>query len=262
MIRTSISLLTCAVLFAAEPLLATVQSAQQTDTLARAIPFRAGEKFTYDASFGIIRVGRGTIELTGFDTVRTRLAWRATLTVSGGPPLYKVRDSTVSWFDVRTLSSLRYVQRLREGGYHADKQFEIYPERAVYVKSGKPEMPSVAEPLDETSFLYFLRTIPLEVGRTYEFHRYFQPEANPVVIRVLRKEQIKVPAGTFNTIVVQPQIAAPGLFSKKEGAEVWISDDSARILVQIKSHVKFGSLRLALRSYVPGIGNEVGRTAQ
>jgi hypothetical protein len=53
------------VLFAAEPLLATVQSAQQTDTVARAMPFRAGEKFTYDASFGIIRVGRGTIELTG-----------------------------------------------------------------------------------------------------------------------------------------------------------------------------------------------------
>jgi hypothetical protein len=253
MIRTFISLLVCALVFAAEPLLATGQSAR-SDSVARVLPFRAGEKFTYDASFGFIRVGRGTIELSGFDTVRSRLAWRATLTVTGGPPLYKVRDSTVSWFDVRTLSSLRYVQRLREGGYHADKRFEIYPERAVYVKSGKPEMPSVSEPLDETSFLYFLRTIPLEVGQTYEFHRYFQPEANPVVIRVLRKEQIKVPAGTFNTIVVQPQIAAPGLFSKKEGAEVWISDDSVRMVVQIKSHVKFGSLRLALRNYVPGIG--------
>lgn len=262
MVRTFISLLICAVSFAAEPILATGQSAQQSDTVARAMPFRAGEKFTYDASFGIIRVGRGTIELSGFDTVRTRLAWRATLTVTGGPPLYKVRDSTVSWFDVRTLSSLRYIQRLREGGYRADRQFEIYPERAVYVKSGKPEAPSVAEPLDDTSFLFFLRTIPLEVGRTYEFSRYFQPEGNPVVIRVLRKERIKVPAGTFNTIVVQPQIAAPGLFSKKERAEVWISDDSVRMVVQIKSHVKFGSLRLALRSYVPGIGVEALRTTQ
>jgi hypothetical protein len=258
MVRTFISLLVGALAFAAEPLLATGQSAQQSDSVARVMPFRAGERFIYDASFGIIRVGRGTIELSGFDTVRNRLAWRATLTVNGGPPLYKVRDSTVSWFDVRTLSSLRYVQRLREGGYRADKQFEIYPERAVYVKSGKPEMPSVSEPLDETSFLYFLRTIPLEVGQTYEFHRYFQPEANPVVIRVLRKEQIKVPAGTFNTIVVQPQIAAPGLFSKKENAEVWISDDSVRMVVQIKSHVKFGSLRLALRSYTPGIGAQLG----
>ena len=262
MARTFISLLMCAVALAAEPLVATGQSAQQSDTTARVMPFRAGEKFTYDASFGFIRVGRGTIELTGFDTVRTRLAWRATLTVTGGPPLYKVRDSTVSWFDVRTLSSLRYVQRLREGGYSADRQFEIYPERAMYVKAGKSETPSVAEPLDDTSFLFFLRTIPLEVGQTYEFFRYFQPEGNPVVIRVLRKERIKVPAGTFNTIVVQPQIAAPGLFSKKERAEVWISDDSVRMVVQIRSHVTFGSLRLALRKYVPGIGVEAARTTQ
>ncbi|MFN2602679.1 MAG: DUF3108 domain-containing protein [Gemmatimonadaceae bacterium] len=224
------------------------------------MPFRAGEKFTYDASFGIIRVGSGTIELSGFDTVRSRLAWRATMTVSGGLPLYRVRDSTVSWFDVRSLSSLRYVQHLREGSYRADRDYEIYPERSTFSKNGKPESPSVAEPLDETSFLFFLRIIPLELGKSYVFSRYFQPEGNPVVINVLRRERIKVPAGTFNTIVVQPQIAAPGLFSKKEHAEVWITDDSARMVVQIKSHVTFGSLRLALRRYEPGIGGGASRT--
>ena len=122
------------------------------------------------------------------------------------------------------------------------------------MKAGKPETPSVSEPLDDTSFLFFLRTIPLEVGQTYEFHRYFQPEGNPVVIKVLRKERIKVPAGWFNTVVVQPMIASPGLFSKKERAEVWISDDNIRMVVQIKSHVTFGSLKLALKKYTPGVG--------
>ena len=235
---------------------------QETTAASVASPFRAGEKFTYDASFGIIRVGSGTIELSGFDTVRSRLAWRATMTVTGGPPLYKVRDSTVSWFDVRSLSSLRYVQHLHEGSYRADRDFEIYPERSTFSKNGKSESQSVAEPLDETSFLFFLRTIPLEIGKSYVFTRYFQPEGNPVVINVLRRERIKVPAGTFNTIVVQPQIAAPGLFSKKEHAEVWITDDSARMVVQIKSHVTFGSLRLALRRYEPGIGGAMERQSE
>ena len=92
------------------------------------------------------------------------------------------------------------------------------------------------------------------MGQRYEFSRYFQPEGNPVVIRVLRKERIKVPAGWFNTVVLQPMISAPGLFSKKERAEVWISDDNLRMLVQIKSHVAFGSLKLALKKYTPGIG--------
>src|SRR6266550_3254684 len=210
MVRVIAFVLVCALSFETSP---------TTNPAPVSMPFRAGEKFTYEASFGFIHVGQGTIELSGFDTVRSRLAWRATLTVSGGPPLYKVRDSTVSWFDVRTLSSLRYVQHLREGGYRADRHFEIYPERSSYSRNGKPESPSVAEPLDEASFLFFLRTIPLEIGKSYVFARYFQPEGNPVVINVVRKERIKVPAGMFNTIVVEPQIAVPGLFSKKEHAE-------------------------------------------
>lgn len=252
MIRSLVLVFVCAASLA-EGRPAASQVSEQQPAAPAGLPFRAGEKFVYDASFGILPVGHGTIELSGLDTVRNRLAWRATLTVKGGPPLYKVRDSTVSWFDARTLSSLRFVQHLREGGYRADRHFEIYPERAVYTRLGKPEAPSVAQPLDEASFLYFLRTIPLEVGQTYEFFRYFQPEGNPVVIRVLRKERIEVPAGTFNTVVVQPLITAPGLFSEKERAEVWISDDNARMVVQIKSHVKFGSLRLALKQYTPGI---------
>ena len=252
MVRSILAALACALALTSEahtnPL---VLRASSTERLA--IPFRAGEKFTYDAAFGPIHIGRGTIELTGFDTVRTHLAWRATMTVAGGLPFYKVRDSTISWFDIRTLSSFRYAQHLREGSYSADRVYEIYPERATYARNGRPEAPSVAEPLDDTSFLYFLRTIPLDVGQRYEFFRYFQPDGNPVVIKVVRKERVKVPAGTFNTIVLQPRIAAEGIFSKKERAEVWISDDSVRMIVQIKSHVKFGSLRLSLKSYSRGI---------
>jgi Protein of unknown function (DUF3108) len=246
-----------AVALAASPLWSFPSDSARIDPDEVVMPFHAGERFGYDASFGFVHVGHGTMELAGFDTVRSRPAWRATLTISGGPPLYKVRDSTVSWFDVRTLSSFRYMQHLNEGSYHANRTFEIYPERATYARAGKPETQSVPDPLDDTSFLYFVRTIPLEVGKSYEFSRYFQPEGNPVVIRVLRKERIKVPAGWFNTIVVQPMISAPGLFSKKEGAEVWLSDDNRRIIVQIKSHVIFGSLRLSLREYTPGISAEL-----
>ena len=42
------------------------------------------------------------------------------------------------------------------------------------------------------SFLYFLRTIPLDVGETYTFDRYFRPDRNPVTIKVLRTERIRV----------------------------------------------------------------------
>ena len=100
--------------------------------------------------------------LEGIDTVRGQPAWRAVFTISGGTLFFKVRDSTVSWFDTASLSSLRFVQHIREGRYHADRDYQIYPERATYARLDQPEVPSVHEPLDDASFLYFLRTVPLE----------------------------------------------------------------------------------------------------
>jgi len=76
---------------------------------------------------------------------------------------------------------------------------------------------------------------------------------------VLRRERIKVPAGTFNTIVIQPIIKAKGLFSEGGKAQVWLTDDSARVLVQMKSSLPIGSLNLYLRAYRPAAGAELVR---
>jgi hypothetical protein len=217
--------------------------------------FAAGERLSYDVSFGRLHVGHGTMLLAGGDTIRGHTAWRAIFTISGGTFFFRVRDSTVSWFDTATLSSLRFVQHIQEGRYHADRDYAIYPERAAYARLDKPEVPSVCEPLDDASFLYFLRSIPLEVGHTYTFNRYFQPEGNPIIIRVLRRERVTVPAGTFNAIVVQPQITTPGIFSQKGHAEVWLADDRTHMMLMLKSGLSFGSLNLYLTSYSPGVSS-------
>jgi len=62
-----------------------------------------------------------------------------------------------------------------------------------------------------------------------------------------------VPAGTFETIVVQPVIRTRGLFGEGGQAEVFFSDDDRRILVQLRSRVRLvGSLSLHLQEYHPG----------
>jgi len=86
------------------------------------------------------------------------------------------------------------------------------------------------------------------MGMTYEFNRYFIPDRNPVKIRVLRKEQVRVPAGTFDCIVIQPIIKTKGIFSENGQAEIWLTDDARRIMVQMRSKLAFGSLNLYLRS--------------
>ena len=152
-----------------------------------------------------------------------------------------------------TFESLRFVQDLEEGSRDKVRNFEIYPERNTYTEAGEVEnAPTVENPLDDAAFLYFVRTIPLEVGQTYEFNRYFRPDRNPVRIRVLRKEAVKVPAGTYQTIVIQPIIKSKGIFSEKGHAQMWLTDDARRLLVQMKSDLSIGSINLYLRGYVPG----------
>jgi hypothetical protein len=110
-----------------------------------------------------------------------------------------------------------------------------------------------SEPLDDVSFIYYARTLPLAIGETYTIPRYFREDGNPVVLNVLRRETITVPAGTFNTIVVQPIIQTDGLFGRGGRAELYFSDDARRILVQLRSRVPVvGSLVLNLRSFTPG----------
>ena len=218
-----------------------------------AVPFDTGEKLTFDVRFGAIKVGTGRMEVVGMQDVRGREAWHTRFTVKGGIPFYKVNDRMESWIDTRTFESLQFLQDLQEGRRDKERFYEIYPDLATYSEKGEVEhAPSVADPLDDAAFLYFVRTIPLEVGQTYEFNRYFRPDRNPVQIRVLRKETIKVPAGSYQTIVIQPIIKSKGIFSEKGHAEMWLTDDSRRLLVQMKSDLSIGSLNLYLRGYVPG----------
>jgi Protein of unknown function (DUF3108) len=218
------------------------------------LPFSVGERATYDVKFGILHVGSGTMAVANVQTLRGHDVWHTVFDIKGGTLFYHVNDTLESWFDVHTLSSLRFWQRLDEGGHLRNRSYEIFPDSSMFILNHKPPEPSVAEPLDDGSFLYFVRTLPLDVGETYTFPRYFNPKANPVTIRVLRKERIQVPAGTFNAIVVQPIIKTAGIFSESGKAEVWFSDDSEHIVLQMKSKLSFGSLDLYLKSFSPGRG--------
>ena len=217
-------------------------------------PFGVGERLTYDVRFGPIKVGTSTMEVREISHIRGRAAYKTYFSVRGGTFFYKVNDVMQSWIDTETLSSLRFTQDLEEGSRHRERHFEIYPDRAVYVEASKSpeEHPSVSQPLDDASFLYFIRTIPLEIGRTYEFNRYFRPDRNPVKVRVMRRERIVVPAGTFNAIVVRPTIKTKGIFAEDGEAELWLSDDERRMVLQLKSKMSFGSLNLFLRAFTPG----------
>ncbi len=214
------------------------------------VPFGIGERLEYDVRFGKVKVGSGAMEVVDVQDVRGRDSWHTVFTVRGGTFFYRVNDLYESWIDRRTGNSLRFRQHLNEGRRDVERRFEIFPERSAFYEEGEDSaQASVRNPLDDGSFLYFLRTIPLVVGETYTFERYFRPDRNPVTIKVLRRERVSVPAGDFDAIVLQPVIKTKGIFSENGHAEIWLSNDEHRIMLQMKSALSFGSLNLYLKSH-------------
>ena len=225
---------------------ATALSAQDIvwPTPARApVPFGAGERAEYQVKFGFLSVGDASMEVIGNDTVRGHEAWHTLLRLHGGIPGYRVNDRLESWMHTGSLASLRHWQELSEGSRDVQRRYEIFPGES-YVYNEQEPQPTVNIPRDDGSFLYFVRTVPLEVGQEYTFDRYFRPDRNPVRIQVLRRERAQVPAGTFETVVVRPIIKARGVFSEDGRAEVWLTDDENRIMVQMKTRLAFGSINL------------------
>lgn len=230
-------------------------SAAGDDVALRSMPFHTGEEMTYNVTlspFG--KVGHGSLLVVGRDTVRGVPTYRVRMTVKGGILFAHVNDEMESWVDPVGFHSLRFHQDQQEVNYKRNRTLEFYPAEMRWVSSsGKSGELATDRPLDDVSFLYFARRLPLQVGETYTFDRYFDKAGNPVILKVLRRDTVTVPAGRFPTIVVQPIIQTKGLFSKGGKAELYFTDDAQRLLVKMKSDVPIiGSLGLELTGYTPG----------
>jgi len=218
---------------------------------------RIVEAAEFEVKLGLMSVGTGHLTVFAYDTVDGHSTFHSVLAIDGGFGPAKVRDRFESWGDAaswlrsRDVSSRRFVESLHEVTYRRNRTYEISPERGEWVRDdGTKGRTDADKPLDDLAMLFFARSLPLRVGDVYTIPRYFKSEGNPVVLRVLRRETITVPAGTFETVVVRPTIKTSGLFSEGGEAELYFTDDRFHSLIQLKSKVKVvGSLTLRLKKY-------------
>lgn len=232
--------------------------ASAPDVPATPVPFGPGESMTFQVKVGLFgNVGTGSIYIDEeLETVRGRPTYVLSMKLEGGVPLMKVDDLYRSWLDIENIQSHRFHQNLNEVRYKRNRTIDFFPAERKWVRPEKPSENGIMptdKPLDDLSFLFYVRTLPLEIGKTYTLNRYFKEDGNPVTVKVLRREKVTVPAGTFQTIVVQPLIKTDGLFGDDGKAEVYFTDDDRRIPVQIKSRVKvLKYMNMYLQSYTPG----------
>ena len=258
MARTNIRRAVFALAFVVAPALTGAAYARAAADNAQAadVPFGVGERAVYQVKLGSFTVGEGLLESPRLDTIRGHTAYLLKFNLKGGIPFARVDDRFQSWLDVKTLASRRFDQNQKEVNYKRHRILDFYPEEKRFERRDKDESGDLPTnlPLDDVSFMFFVRTIPLEVGKTYTYNRYFKADGNPVQVKVVRRETIKVPAGTFRTIVLQPIIKTDGLFSEGGKAELYFSDDARRALVLLRTDIPTfpGTLTMHLKSYTPG----------
>ncbi len=164
--------------------------------------------------------------------------------------LYHVQDRLESFFDPASFCSRNTSRHVEEGFRRVDTNitFDYAHRRAVFdqknlkkneTKHEQHEIPGCVT--DMLSAIYYVSSLPLEPGRTFSFPLNDGGESVDVNLHVEAREQIKTPAGTFNTLRTQPE-AASGLVRDKGKLWIWYTDDAAHVPVQMRARMNWGTL--------------------
>jgi hypothetical protein len=206
------------------------------------LPFGPGEKLEFkveSSRFG--KIGTAVMRVTA-DTIRGRDAILLAFDFSAKVILFKASDQTRSWLDPVNFSSLRYTKRERSPVAKRDESVDIFPDECRWQTAAASFASNTGQPLDELSFLYYIRTLPLTEGAVYTVERHFDPARNPVTITVLRRETLEdvVNQHVFKTVVVQMRVRDSRQKTGSSVIQLHITDDEWRTPVRIESAMPVG----------------------
>jgi hypothetical protein len=219
------------------------------------LPFGPGELLEFSIDYGIINAGGATMEV---QEVR-RIAGRTCFDIhtearsnSVFSKVYKVWDRSQTFLDTQELLPWRYEKHQREGSYKKDLliKFDRIKNVASYENGDQVAMHPHAQ--DELSAFYYMRAVPLEVGREVFVDTHTNRKNYPLKVVVHRRETITVPAGTFDCYVIEPVMREGGIFTAKGKLTIWITADERRMPVLLRTKIVVGSISASLVKYREG----------
>lgn len=216
-----------------------------------------GEKLIYSLRWGFIEVGRASIEVKGPMAYRDEDALEIKCIVrtnSWADTFYKVRDVMSSYTDLQASRTLGFTQSKREGKHRREVEVIIDWDEAIATRTnfGKPDGKPVkleAGTFDPLSIVYGLRNWSFKIGETLSVPTTNGKRLVQTEVKVAKVKKLKVPAGKFNALLLKPDTKdLRGIFRKSKGAgiDLWVSNDSRRIPLMMKSKVSVGSFRIEL----------------
>lgn len=245
-------------LFAAVLAVSTVAGAQTPDSL----PFASGERLTFAiraSKFGTI--GHAVMAVSGPLAVRGVETLLVSMDTKMGFLFMHGSDANRSWIDPQRMASLRFEKHQRRPFSATDDSIEIFPDLHTWSGThGDSGTIAPAAPLDELSFVYFLRTIWLAPDSVYSFDRHYDRRRIPSTVRLVRREVVQTPAGAFDAEELEVRVKDGADWKDHWEVRLWISADRCRLPVRMESSLPLvGSGVMTLESAVtPGCGGAVG----
>ena len=144
-----------------------------------------------------------------------------------------------------------YRERTNEGSRHTLKDVRFDQARRVAVTTDLLHKSEKSDPIGELTYdslscVYYVREAKLVPGHSLHINIFDCKHLWNTEIKVLRREEVSTPVGTFKTIVVKPLLKSPGFFARTGDVLVWLTDDARRIPVKMTTAVKIGSITATL----------------
>ena len=224
--------------------------------------FEPGEFYNFLVTWGVITGGSSSLSVQKLETLEGRPAYHIVSRANSSgivDTFYHVHDTNESWLDVQSLLTVRYEKHIREGKYRIeeagtlDQVLHRYAVHSYRIDKNTYDFKQGNLPpdiLDVLGSLYYARTLPLAVGKSYTIDVFSGEKVWPLVVKVKKREKVKVPAGKFDCFLVQPLLREPGIFvAKGKKLEVWMTADERHMPVRMRSEVFIGHVSAELVSY-------------
>lgn len=229
----------------------------------REIPFRVGEKMTFDVRWSFILAGEASFELLPATEINGRTAHHLVFTARTTEfvdVFYKVRDRIESYTDMEMNHSLRYMKiHEAKSGKDVTVDFDWDKQQAQYSRIGgtKKRAPlSIPEgTFDPLSVFFAFRLYDLNQNNEVKIPVTDGKKVALGRVNVIKREAIKVKGIEYDTFLVEPELGdIGGVFEKSKDAtlQIWVTADNRLVPVRIRSKVAVGSFVAELTSYREG----------
>jgi hypothetical protein len=212
------------------------------------------ETLTYSVDWRVFTTGTAIFHL---DQVGNTLKISATADSIGAVNmLFPVVDRFQSGFDVKTGCSTGFDKQIQEGrrkiasdltfDYAHGKQTRN--ERNLVKGTATHSVTNIpACVTDSLSAMFYTQSQAMTPGQTVDFPLADAMRTVSVGMKVEDREEIKTPAGTFQTIKVQAT-ADEGVVKNRGSIWIWYTDDPRHLPVQMQARLFWGTITFHLQS--------------